>query len=118
MSREEVRSIATSFADSFHRSRRQVAQAAWDGLTPENRGVVHALMQATLHRFTLERIAEDRWQGSLYEANRLEVMASHNMVTFPPHLHDVAAYLKTFDLLAEYPEEIAEQIVAELHETV
>ena len=118
LSREEVRSIATSFADSFHRSRRQVAQAAWDGLTPENRGVVHALMQATLHRFTLERIAEDHWQGSLYEANRLEVMASHNMVTFPPHLHDVAAYLKTFDLLAEYPEEIAEQIVAELHETV
>ncbi len=118
LSREEVRSIAASFADSFHQSRRQRAQAAWEELSAENHDLVHTLMQATLHRFTLERIADDGWQGLLYETNRLEVMASHNLVSFPAHLQDVSAYLRTYDLLAEYPEDIAEQIVAELQEAV
>ena len=118
LSREEARSIATSIADSFHQARRQRAQAAWDELGSEKRDLVHTLMQATLHRFTLERMESDGWEGPLYEANRMEVLASHGFVTFPPHLQEVANYLRTFDLLAEYPESDRERILAELKETI
>jgi hypothetical protein len=41
---------------------------------------VHTLMQATLHKFTLERIERDGWQGSLYEVSRLDVLATHGFV--------------------------------------
>ena len=60
----------------------------------------------------------DGWEGPLYEANRMEVLASHGFVTFPPHLQEVANYLRTFDLLAEYPESDRERILAELKETI
>ncbi len=117
LSREEARSIATSIADSFHQARRQRAQAAWDELGGEKRDLVRTLMQATLHRFTLERIEADGWEGPLYEANRMEVLASHGFVTFPPHLQEVGNYLRTFDLLAEYPETDRERILTELKES-
>lgn len=118
LSRDEVRSIATSFADSFHQSRRQRVQTAWEELNNENRELVHTLMNATLHRFTLDRLNSDGWQGPLYESSRLEVMLSHGFASLPTHLQDIANYLATFDLLAEYPKDIAEQIVAELKDTV
>jgi len=116
LSREEARSIAASITDSFHHGRRQRAEAAWAEMGSENRDLVHTLMQATLHRFTLERITSDGWTGPLYETNRLDVMASHGFVTFPQHLQEMALYLKTFDLLADYPQEARELIQAELKE--
>ena len=116
LTQEEARSIATSILDSFHQHRRQRTQAAWDELTPEQRDLIHTLMQATLHRFTLERIEADGWSGGLYESNRMEVMATHNFVTFPTHLQDVTTFLRTQDLMAEYPEEDRKRILAELRE--
>ena len=73
-------------------------------------------MQATLHRFTLERIEAANWSGALYETSRLDVMSAHNFVTFPPHLQAMDAYLETYDQLAEYGEEDRERILAELKE--
>jgi putative SOS response-associated peptidase YedK len=71
-------------------------------LTDDQRQLVHTLMQATLHKFSLERIERDGWQGALYEVSRLDVLATHGFVTLPPHLQDVVAYVDHGDLLAEY----------------
>jgi plasmid replication initiation protein len=116
LTREEARAIAASILDGYHQARKRVAQSAWDALTPDNRELVHTLMQATLHRFTLERIAAEGWNGPLYETKRLDVMASHGFVAFPQHLKDVEGYVATLDLLAEYPEVAREMIRAELEE--
>ncbi|MFA5569557.1 MAG: replication initiation protein [Trueperaceae bacterium] len=116
LTREQARSIASTISDALHRARRQRAEAAWDELTRDQRDLVHTLMQATLHRFTLERIEADGWQGPLYESSRMDVMTTHNFLTFPPHLQDLAAYLKTYDPLAEYDDADRERILAELKE--
>ena len=116
LTREEARSIAASIVDSFHQGRRQRAEAGWGELSEDNKELVHTLMQATLHTFTLERIVTDNWQGPLYETSRLDVMASHGFVNFPVHLQELPRYLETFDLLAEYPNEARELIEAELQE--
>ena len=116
LSREEARSIATSIADSFHQQRRQRSEAAWQGLSEEQRELIHTLMQATLHRFTLERIEADAWRGGLYESSRMEVMASHNFVTFPTHLQDASVYVRTLDLLVDYAEDDRKAILGELRE--
>ena len=116
LTREEARAIAASILDGYHQARKRVAQSAWDALTPDNRELVHTLMQATLHRFTLERIAAEGWSGPLYETKRLDVMASHGFVMFPQHLKDVEGYVATLDLLAEYPEAARQMIRAELEE--
>ena len=117
LSREEARSIATSIADSFHQQRRQRAEASWAQLSDEQRELIHTLMQATLHRFTLERIEADGWRGGLYESSRMEVMASHNFVTFPTHLQEVSVFVRTLDLLAEYADDDRKAILAELRES-
>jgi len=114
LTREEARNIAGSITDSYHQGRRQRADAAWNEMSADNRELVHTLMQATLHKFTLERLAADEWRGPLYETNRLDVMASHGFVTFPQHLQELQSYLKSFDLLAEYPPEARVLIEAEL----
>lgn len=114
--RDEARSIASSILDGFHQGRRQRAQEAWSEMDSDNRELVHTLMQATLHRFTLERISADNWSGPLYETNRLDVMATHGFVSFPLHLRELGQYLKTFDLLAEYPQEARELIMSEFEE--
>jgi len=116
LTREEVRAVAAAIADSFHQARRQRANGAWEQLTSEQRDLVHTLMQATLHRFTLERIEAAGWEGALYETSRMDVMATHNFVTFPPHLQGMDAYLGTYDQLAEYGDEDRERILAELKE--
>ncbi len=117
LSREEARSIATSIADSFHQQRRQRAEASWAQLSDEQRELIHTLMQATLHRFTLERIEADGWRGGLYESSRMEVMASHNFVTFPSHLQEVNEFVRTLDLLVEYADDDRKAILAELRES-
>lgn len=117
LSREEIRSIATSIADGFHQQRRQRAEASWEALDDEQRELIHTLMQATLHRFTLERIEAGGWRGALYESSRMEVMASHNFITFPTHLQELTVFVRDLDLLAEYPEEDRKAIVAELRES-
>ena len=116
LSREEARSIATSIADSFHQQRRQRAEAAWQELSAEQRELIHTLMQATLHRFSLERIEADGWRGGLYEGSRMEVMASHNFVTFPTHLQDVGVFVRTLDMLSEYADDDRKAILGELRE--
>ena len=116
LSREEARSIATSIADSFHQQRRQRAEAAWQDLSAEQRELIHTLMQATLHRFSLERIEADGWRGGLYEGSRMEVMASHNFVTFPTHLQDVSVFVRTLDMLSEYADDDRKAILGELRE--
>ncbi len=116
LSREEARSIATSIADSFHQQRRQRAEAAWQDLSAEQRELIHTLMQATLHRFSLERIEADGWRGGLYEGSRMEVMASHNFVTFPTHLQDVGVFVRTLDMLSEYADDDRKAILGELRE--
>jgi plasmid replication initiation protein len=116
LSREEARSIANSIADSFHQQRRQRAEAAWQDLSAEQRELIHTLMQATLHRFSLERIEADGWRGGLYEGSRMEVMASHNFVTFPTHLQDVGVFVRTLDMLSEYADDDRKAILGELRE--
>jgi len=100
----------------MHRARRQLAESAWDDLNRDQRDLVHTLMQATVHRFTLERLEADGWQGALYEASRMDVMTTHNFLTLPPHLQDLASYLKTYDPLVEYGPEERAKILAELKE--
>jgi hypothetical protein len=73
-------SVAASINDSFQQHRRQRAQAAWDDLSGEQQELVRTLMQATLHRFTLERIERDGWQGALFEISRLDVMQGHGFL--------------------------------------
>lgn len=116
LNREQARAIATTIADAMHRARRQLAESAWDDLNRDQRDLVHTLMQATVHRFTLERLEADGWQGALYEASRMDVMTTHNFLTLPPHLQDLASYLKTYDPLVEYGPEERAKILAELKE--
>ncbi|HLV11628.1 MAG TPA: replication initiation protein [Trueperaceae bacterium] len=116
LTRDEARAIASSIVDGYHQARKRAAQEAWDAMTPENRELVHTLMQATLHRFTLERVAAEGWTGPLYETKRLDVMASHGFVTFPQHLRDLEGYVATLDLLAEYPPDARDLIRAEIEE--
>src|SRR5690606_38416733 len=52
--RDGAGAIGSSIVDGYHQARKRAAQEAWDAMTPENRALVHTLMQATLHRFTLE----------------------------------------------------------------
>ncbi|HEX7000085.1 MAG TPA: replication initiation protein [Trueperaceae bacterium] len=116
MTADDARSIAASILDAFLQARKRLASAAWQEMTPDNRELVHTIMQATLHRFTLQRIAADDWQGTLYEAKRTEVMASHGFVTFPPHLRDVKAYVGTESVLSEYSAKAQESILSALEE--
>jgi plasmid replication initiation protein len=105
LTREALRGIASSITDAFHQQRRMRAKAAWDDLSREQRDVVHTLMQATLHAFTLERIEEAGWQGALYEVSRLDVMLRHNFLALPAHLAHVVAFVEHADLLREYHED-------------
>ena len=117
LSREEARSLAASVSDSFHQHRRQKAASAWEQLTDEQQELVHTLMQATLHRFTLERIESDGWSGGLYEGARMDVMANHSFVAFPAHLQDIGSFLRTYNLLAEYGDDDRRLVLAELRES-
>lgn len=114
LTREAIRSISASINDSFHQHRRQRASAVWEELSPDQHELVRTLMQATLHRFTLERIERDGWQGALYEISRLDVMQSHGFLTLPTHLQDVRAYVEHYDLLAEYQSDDRERVLVEL----
>jgi len=116
LSREAVRSVAASINDSFHQHRRQRAQAAWDDLTSEQQELVRTLMQATLHRFTLERIERDGWQGALFEISRLDVMQGHGFLGLPVHLRTVAAYVEHYALLGEYLPDDRRRVLAELED--
>ena len=114
LTREAIRGIATSISDSFHQHRRQRAQKVWDEMSPDQQELVRTLMQATLHRFTLERIERDNWQGALFEISRLDVMVSHGFLTLPSHLRDAAAYVEHFGLLQEYQGDDRKRVLAEL----
>ncbi len=114
LTREAIRGIATSISDSFHQHRRQRAQNVWDELSSDQQELVRTLMQATLHRFTLERIERDNWQGALFEISRLDVMVSHGFLALPSHLRDVAAYVEHFGLLQEYQSDDRKRVLAEL----
>ena len=114
LSLEEARSIAASIADGYHQARRDQARLTWDRMSAENRDLIHTIMQATLHRFTLDRIAAAGWEGPLYESSRLDVMVSHNAVSFGEGLRDMGSYLKSSGLLSEYPAEARRSIEAEL----
>lgn len=116
LTRDAARGIATSVTDSFHQHRRQRAQAAWEALTRDQQDVVHTLMQATLHKFTLERIEQAGWQGALYDVSRLDVMLSHNFLTLPAHLLRVGAYAEHFGLLKDYHEDDRGRILAEIQD--
>ena len=114
LTRDAIRSIAASISDSFHQHRRQRAQAVWDDLSTDQHELVRTLMQATLHRFTLERIERDGWQGALYEISRLDVMLSHGFLTLPAQLEDVRRYVEHYDLLAEYQSDDRQRVLVEL----
>ncbi len=114
LTREAIRGIATSISDSFHQHRRQRAQKVWDELSSDRQELVRTLMQATLHRFTLERIEGDNWQGALFEISRLDVMVSHGFLTLPSHLRDVTVYVEHFGLLQEYQGDDRKRVLAEL----
>lgn len=116
LSKEQARSIAATIADGLHRARKERAESTWTSLTSEQRDLLHTLMQATAHRFTLERLEADGWRGPLYEATRMDVMLSHNFLTFPAHLQDLEAYVKTYDPLAEYDAPDRQLILTELRE--
>lgn len=114
LSVEEARSIAASIADGYHQARRERARNVWDQMSEENRDLIHTIMQATLHRFTLDRIAAAGWEGPLYETSRLDVMVSHNAVTFAQGLRDIGAFLEETGLLRDYPDEARHLIETEL----
>lgn len=116
LSREEARSIASSIADAYHQQRLHKAQQAWEQLTADQRDLIHTLMQATLHRFTLERLEADGWTGALYESGRMDVMAAHNFVVFPAQLQELATYVRMEDVLDEYAEEDRRLVLSELRE--
>jgi|GEM_PF-1199386 len=116
LSREAIRSIAASIHDSFHQQRRQHANGVWDALRPDQQELVRTLMQATLHRFTLERIERDGWQGALFEISRLDVMQSHGLLNLPLQLRDATAYAEHFELLGAYQAEDRARVLAELRE--
>src|SRR5690606_38693531 len=73
LSREEARAVASAIADAMHQARRQRANTAWEQLTKDQHDLSHTLMQATLHRFSLDRIAAADWSGELYEPMRVDV---------------------------------------------
>ncbi len=114
LTREAVRAIAASVTESYNQQRREFAQGAWEELSSDQQELVRTLMQATLHRFTLERIERDAWQGALYEISRLDVMLSHGFVDLPAHLRDVKDFVKRARLLQEYQSEDRERVLAEL----
>lgn len=116
LSREEAREVASAIADARHQARRQQANAAWDRLGKDQRDLIHTLMQATLHRFSLERIEAAGWSGALYETSRMDVMADHNFVVFPAHLESLEAFVETYEPLGQYEEADREKILAELKE--
>jgi len=118
LSVEEARGIAASIADGFHQARRDHARCSWELMSAENRDLIHTIMQATLHRFTLDRIAAAQWEGPLYETSRLDVLVSHNAVTFGEGLSDVKTYLRDTGMLREYPEEARRVIEAELNDAL
>ena len=114
LTREAVRGIATSISDSYHQQRREHAQRVWAELSADQQELVRTLMQATLHRFTLERIERDGWQGALFEISRLDVMTSHGFLALPRDLRDVRAYVEARGLLREYHADDRQRILAEL----
>jgi len=116
LSREEARNVASAIADAMHQARRQRANTAWEQLTKEQHDLIHTLMQATLHRFTLERVEAAGWAGALYETSRMDVMADHNFVAFPAHLQSLDAYVASYEPLNDYGEEDRETILAQLKE--
>lgn len=116
LSREEARAVAAAIADALHQERLRRAEAAWQQLTTEQRDLIHTLMQATLRRFSLERIEAANWTGPLYESSRMDVMAAHNFMSFPPNLQDLDSFVETYDRLDEYDDEDTERILAELKE--
>jgi len=116
LTREAVRGIVAGLQEGFHQQRRERGRSAWQAMSDEQRQLVHTLMQATLHKFTLERIERDGWQGSLYELSRLDVLATHGFATLPPHLEDAVAFVDHGDLLAEYLPEDRDRLLAELRE--
>ncbi len=116
LTRDAVRGIVSGIVDAFDQQRRERAKAAWEALSGDQRELVHTLMQATGHRFTLERIEAAGWAGPLYEANRIDVLVSHGFLTLPPFLSDVVAYADHGDLLEEYPAEERQRLLEELRE--
>jgi hypothetical protein len=116
LTREAIRGIVAGIQEAFHQQRRDRARAAWQVLNDDQRQLVHTLMQATLHKFSLERIERDGWQGSLYEVSRLDVLMTHGFVAMPPHLQDVIAFVDHGSLLAEYQGEDRSRLLNELRE--
>lgn len=116
LTREALRGIVVGLQDAFHQQRRERGRAAWEAMTEDQRQLVHTLMQATLHKFTLERIERDGWQGSLYELSRLDVLAAHGFATLPPQLQDVVAFVDHGDLLADYLPDDRRRLLDELRE--
>jgi hypothetical protein len=116
LTREGLRAIVAGVQEAFHQQRRDRARAAWQVLSDDQRQLVHTLMQATLHKFSLERIERDGWQGGLYEVSRLDVLAAHGFVTLPPHLQDLVAFVDHGDLLAEYQSDDRVRLLSELRE--
>ncbi|HET8985324.1 MAG TPA: hypothetical protein VFN03_06160, partial [Trueperaceae bacterium] len=114
LSVEEARSIAAAIAAGYHQARRDQARRAWEQMGTDNRDVIHTIMQATLHRFTLDRIAAAGWDGPLYETSRLDVMVSHNAVSFEAGMRDIGAYLDESGVLRDYPDEARRLIETEL----
>ncbi len=116
LSRDEARRIASSIADAFHQQRLQKAQSVWEELTAEQRDLIHTLMQATLHRFTLERLEAGGWSGALYESGRMDVMTTHNFVVFPAQLQDLNSYVDLQNVLEEYSDEDRRLVLEEMRE--
>lgn len=116
LTRDAARSIVAGLQESFHQQRRERGRQVWLGMSEEQRQLVHTLMQATLHRFTLERIERDGWQGALYEVSRLDVLLAHGFVSLPPQLGDLVAFVDHGDLLAEYAPDDRQQLLGELRE--
>ena len=116
LTREALRGIVAGLQESFQQQRRERGRAAWQAMSEDQRQLVHTLMQATLHKFTLERIERDGWQGSLYELSRLDVLAAHGFATLPPQLQDVVAFVDHGDLLAEYLPDDRRRLLDELRE--
>ncbi len=116
LTREALRGIVAGIQEGFHQLRRERARVAWQALTDDQRQLVHTLLQATLYKFTLERIERDGWQGSLYEVSRLDVLVAHGFLSLPPHLQDLIAYVDHGDLLAEYLAEDRQRLLTDLRE--
>ena len=116
LTREALRGVVAGLQEAFQQQRRERGRTAWQSMSEDQRQLVRTLMQATLHKFTLERIERDGWQGSLYELSRLDVLATHGFVTLPPQLQDVVAFVDHGDQLAEYLPEDRRRLLDELRE--